>query len=576
MNIVRWLKIYPVFETLAAVGLILVILFRSKPATKTIRKVFFGWFLLVLRRPWIAFLAIGLLAFTASALLTVFTGIPQPRVHDEFSYLLNADTFAHGRLTNPPHPMWKHFETFHVIQHPTYASKYPPAQGLILTVGQVVFGHPIVGVWLSVALACSAICWMLAGWCPLHWAWLGGLVAVIRIVFSGPFSPLDLDSFAYWSQSYWGGTVATLGGALVFGALPRIMKTKRLRDALWLALGLAILANSRPFEGLVVSIPVVVVLGIWIIKSSCVSWRIRFCRVVLPLVLVLLLTASWMGFYNFRVTGDPFRMPYQVCQSTYEIVPVFFGQALKAEPRYNHIILQNFYRNYICSYLDYQSFKGWVKKSISKIARFWLFFFGIIFIPPMTFLLTSRQVWRRRNVMFPLGIVTLMMASLLTETWFFPHYAAPVACLAFLLMVESLRQTRRFTWQGKPVGQHFVRGFLPILLLSAIASFALVHYQLRPSERWSLDRAHIMRELEEGKGRHLVIVHYGPNHLAHNEWVYNRANIDGAKVVWAREMDPQSEKELLDYFKGRRVWLLQADQLPRLLTPYPGARLTGE
>ena len=97
-------------------------------------------------------------------------------------------------------------------------------------------------------------------------------MAVIRIVFSGPY---DLDYFAYWSQSYWGGTIAALGGALVFGALPRIMKRQRVRDALWLALGLAILANSRPFEGLVVSIPVAVVLGIWIIKSNYVSWRIR-------------------------------------------------------------------------------------------------------------------------------------------------------------------------------------------------------------------------------------------------------------------------------------------------------------
>ena len=549
VNIVRWLKIYPVFETLAAVGLILVILFRSKPATKTIRKVFFGWFLLVLRRPWIAFLAIGLLSFTASALLTVFAGIPQPRIHDEFSYLLNADTFAHGRLTNPPHPMWKHFDTFHVIQHPTYASKYQPAQGLSLALGQVVFGHPIVGVWLSVALACTAICWMLAGWFPLRWAWIGGLVAVIRIVFSGPY---NLDYFAYWSRSYWGGTVATLGGALVFGALPRIMKTIRLQDALWLALGLAILANSRPFEGLVVSIPVVVVLGIWIIKSNYVSWRIRFCRVMLPVVLVLLLTASWMGFYNFRVTGDPFRMPYQVHESTYVIVPNFLWQAIKAEPQYNHIILQKFYRGWISSYLTQQSFKGLVNKSIEEIKEFWLFFFGIIFIPPMLFLTLSRKVWSRRNVMFPLGIITLMMAALLTETWFAPHYAAPVACLAFLLVVESLRQARRFTWRGKPLGENFVRGVLPVLLVSAIVSFALAHYLKQPST-WDLDRERILRELALGRERHLVIVRYSSNQNLDNEWVYNRADIDGAKVVWAREMDFQADKELLNYFISVRL-----------------------
>ena len=346
------------------------------------------------------------------------------------------------------------------------------------------------------------------------------------------------------------------------------MKTSRLRDALWLALGLAILANSRPFEGLVVSIPAAVVLGIWIIKSNHVSWRIRFCRVVLPVVLVLLLAAAGMGFYNFRVTGNPFLMPYQVYESTYGMVPVFLWQPSKPEPHYNHMVMQKWQRRDTIYYVNEWSLKKRVYLYIVSIPRFWLFFFGILFIPPMLFLAASRKVWRRRNVMFPLAICALLLAALMTETWFFAHYAAPVTCLCFLLMVESLRQVRRFTWRGKRVGQLYVWGVLPMLLASAIATFALAHHLQQPSAEY-LDRARILRELEHRPGSDLVIVRYSQKHNPGFDWVFNRADIDGAKVVWAREMGPQADKELLAYFKDRRVWLLQADQLPPHLIPYP-------
>ena len=506
------------------------------------------------RRPYFSILLVALLALAARAALLPLLGIPVPGVHDEFSHLLAADTFASGRLTNPSHPMWVHFESMHVIQQPTYMSMYPVAQGLVLAAGQLLGGHPWVGVCLSAAAMCAAICWMLQGWLPAGWALLGGVLVVIR-----------LGLFSYWMNSYWGGAVAAFGGALVLGALPRLMRHPRLRYALLLGLGLAILANSRPYEGFILSLPVAAALLAWVLGKKRPPLRVLVPRVFLPLFAVLALTAVAMGCYFYRVTGNPFRMPYQVNLEAYGMAPIFVWQSPKPEPEYRHVAMRDYYRSWKGEhYLPTRSLTGFLSTSLGKIGAQQRFFLGPVLTLP---LLMLPWVLGDRRVRFLLLAGGVMIVGLALQSWTLPHYVAPATALLYALLLQAMRHLRVWRWRRRPVGFSLVRA-LPLIC----AAMLVVRISTSPAyvlrvplwpPSWCCTvpgndrRARMLERLTRSEGRHLLIMRYGPRHNPHHEWVYNEADIDRAKVVWAREMDPASNEALVRYFKDRQVTLLE-------------------
>jgi len=359
----------------------------------------------------ISIILIGLLAFGASATVAQITGIHHPRISDEFSYLLAADTFTHGRLTNPPHPMWVHFESAHIIQQPTYMSKYPPGQGLFLAAGQLL-DHPIIGAWLSFALMCVAITWMLYAWLPSRWALLGGFLAIINPI---------LGVTGYWAQSYWGGAVAATGGALVMGAIRR---DALLRNGLLMGLGLALLANSRPYEGLVFSIPPVILL----IKQRSPMF--------IPITAVLVVTAAMMGFYNYRVTSNALRMPYQVYEATYAVAPKFVWQGLYTEPAYRHKVMYELaHGKDLEMYRTQRTPLGFINKKAADLLLWLLCSLNVLLIP----LILTR--WRPDNWWSRLAAWTygLSVLAILFEIPTGIHYLAPVFCLNYLFALQAMQ-----------------------------------------------------------------------------------------------------------------------------------------
>jgi hypothetical protein len=481
--------------------------------------------------------------------------VPEPVKHDEFSYLLAADTFAHGRLTNPPHPLWIFFDTFHVNQHPTYMSKYPPAQGAVLALGQVL-GHPWIGVLLSVSAMCAATLWMLQGWFPPRWALLGATLVLLR-----------LGIFSYWMNSYWGGAVAATGGALVMGAMPRIFRRPRPRDALLLGLGAAILANSRPFEGFVFFVPVMVALVIWLFGKRSPSWRVTLPRVVLPLGAILLLTAIFIGYYNWRGTGNPALFPYTVNERTYVSTPLFVWQKARAPVGRLNPQMDAYYNSWApaeWSKFRVDSVRHGLRGARLLVLNFIYFFMWPELCVP---LLALPWVLQDKRMRFVLIQTLICFAGFLFVGWFQPHYAAALTASVFILLVQMMRHLRRWRFQGRPVGIGLSRVVVlfSLLLCSSLPRAASL---IRAAPSGGEDRAQLLAQLSANPGEHLVIVRYGRQHDVHQEWVYNRANIDAAKVVWAREIPGVDIRPLLNYFRGRQVWLVEPETVPPQLSAY--------
>jgi hypothetical protein len=161
--------------------------------------------------------------------------------------------------------------------------------------------------------------------------------------------------------------------------------------------------------------------------------------------------------------------------------------------------------------------------------------------------------------------------------WVNPHYVAPVAVVFAALQVEAIRRLRIYRRSDLPVGR--VLALFALLTIPAQFVAKGVHewWGARFPPGWEIERERIGNQLESGGGRHLVLVRYRARHDPFDEWVYNRADLEGEPVVWAREMSPAENRALMDHYKDRRVWLVTPDRFPIFVLPYtPFPLPTGE
>jgi len=528
-------------------------------------------FNLLARRRLMSVFVVGFSALLLRLAVLPLLPIPVPFTADDYSNLLAADTFAHGRLTNPTPAMWVHFESMHIDMKPTYMSMYFPGEGLMLAAGKVLLGNFWLAVPVVAALMCGAICWMLQGWLPPSWALLGGFIAVLRI-----------GVFSYWTNTYHtAGTIAAVGGALILGCLPRLRKTLRMRLALLMAIGVVMLVVTRPYEGMLLCLPVAgnLLVGAWKRPPSVNS----IVRAAIPGLVVVLVGIAWLGYYDLRVNGSPSTLPYTVNRATYAIAPYYVWQNPRPEPVYRHAEMRRFYViDEFDDYLRVHSWSGFPVMTLVKALRGILFFSGAVLLPPLCML---PWALRDRRMRFLVVCLLVLAAGMSVEIYLFPHYLAPFSAAFYGMGMQAMRHLWHWKPGDQPVGMAITRFTVVICVL--MAGLRLFDVQLRcpvpgyPFSTWICnwfgpdhfvpERAKVEQRLTEISGGQLAIVRYSSTHDPVDEWVYNGAELDASHVIWARDMGDAKNQELIHYYSSRTVWLVQPDFPSAEVIPYPVA-----
>ena len=509
-------------------------------------------------------LALAILPVALRLALLAQSPVPTPNGSDDFAHLLVADTLRHLRLANPPHPLHQFFETAFVLQEPTYSSIFPVGQGIALALGRLLFGNPWVGVVLSVAALCALCYWTLLAWTTPGWALVGGLLAVLQ------FGPLR-----YWMNTYWGGAVSAVAGCLVFGALPRLRASGRMRCAVLLGLGIGIQLLARPFECLLLA--AAALLFFVPALGGAHDWR-RIGRLTAAVTLAVLPAAGLTLLQNKQITGSWTTLPYMLSRYQYGVPAAF---TVQPNPVPHNALTPSQQLNYEEQAATHGNGTDTVRSYVERLAfraRFYRFFF----LPPLylalAFFLLSLREWRFLWVALALALFALGTNF---YPYFYPHYIAAATCLFLLVSVVGLARLSRVTIRGHAAGAEaaavlvllcaaqflFWYGFH--LFANTNASVSMLQYDAWDDVNHDDPEGRIAvgRRLAQAPGKQLVFVRYWPQHRF-AEWIHNAAEIDRARVVWALDRGADEDRKLQQYYPDRTVWLMEPDAHPPRLSPY--------
>jgi hypothetical protein len=282
--------------------------------------------------------------------------------------------------------------------------------------------------------------------------------------------------------------------------------------------------------------------------------------------------------YNARVTGNALTFPYQLGVQRNNMAPSFLWEHEDTNKTYSHEHLRRFHVEAEMSLYRERQKVGREWMYAANLAHLWQFFVRPALALP--FIAGILLIWRSHNMTAIALPALIPLAAMPFANWHNPHYSAAITGIVYCFVAQGLR--RMYLHPGAN-GKNALRSFAYAApVVCAVTLFAATVMEARgirldsDSQGWAGNAAQwpvrekLARELSLRPGKHLVLVRYTSRHDFEREWVQNEADIDGSKVVWARELGSDADARLVKYFRDRQVWLLEADTATSRLSPYAG------
>ncbi len=248
------------------------------------------------RRDWILAVVSG--AVTAFLVAYVWGGVRQlPVIHDEAAYLLQAQVFAAGHWTVPSPPLPEFFEQLYVFNTPAVASKYWPAQSLLMAPGA----------WAGVPGAIPIALWGISGALVF--------IVAIRIVGVWPGAVVWLlwatgPNALEYRASYFAQSTTVCCWMVTLVCLDDWLRTRRCRAAIIGALALGVGACARPLTMLALVVPAAIVVAVTDRKAGQ-------SRCLAGAALALAATLTLIPLWSWNTMGRLDTTPYSLYTERY-------------------------------------------------------------------------------------------------------------------------------------------------------------------------------------------------------------------------------------------------------------------